>query len=148
VPDRQQTFCRGAEAVSHGGDQAVSVIGKTSRQPCRPNNHIQSVGRAHESRPEGPIELQPQEGPLIAGLEVLFACSEHAPRVRRFRARIWGSLSARIHIRRVVVRFLACSPFMQESILSPATNSKRRSLWLGVRRVFHSDQMRHPELSN
>ena len=37
---------------------------------------------------------------------------------------------------------------VKASIPSPATNRKRRSLWRGVRRVFHSDQMRHPELSN
>ena len=44
------------------------------------------VSRASEARAGTPIKLQPQEGPLIAGWEVLFAFTEYAPPTLRFPA--------------------------------------------------------------
>ena len=44
------------------------------------------MSRAREARRGTPIELQPQEGPLIAGWEVLFAFTEYAPPTLRFPA--------------------------------------------------------------
>jgi hypothetical protein len=46
-----------------------------------------AVRATREARPGTPIELQPPEGPPIAGLKVLFAFPEYAPRVGRFPAR-------------------------------------------------------------
>ena len=73
----------------------MSIIGKTSRLPSSPRSRIglsirsarsDGVSRASEARPGTPIELQPQEGPLIAGWEVLFAFTEYAPPTLRFPA--------------------------------------------------------------
>ena len=68
--------------------ECLSVIGRTSRLPCCPRSHIAApVRHGREAHPETPTELQPQEGPLIAGLEVLFASREYAPPLARFPAR-------------------------------------------------------------
>jgi hypothetical protein len=73
------------DCVSPDHEIDISVIGKTSRRSYRPRSHIAlPVGPAHESRPETPTELQPQEGPLIAGLKVLFASREYVPGTARF----------------------------------------------------------------
>jgi hypothetical protein len=42
------------------------------------------MARAREARSGTPIELQPQEAPLIAGREVLFSSPEYAPSTVRF----------------------------------------------------------------
>jgi len=61
-----------------------SVIGKISRRSSRPRSHIASLtARARAARSGTPTVLQPQEAPLIAGLEVLFSSPEYAlPTVR------------------------------------------------------------------
>jgi hypothetical protein len=66
----------------------LAVIGKTSRLPYRPRSRSASAVRhAREARSGTPIELQPQEVPLIAGRGVLFASPEYAPPAARFPAR-------------------------------------------------------------
>jgi hypothetical protein len=64
-----------------GGDPALDLwdrcfsqfIGKTCRHPFRPNNHIPSVGRAHEARSGTPAKSPVLGEPPIAAGKVSFA---------------------------------------------------------------------------